>query len=167
MRNARRGFTLIELMIVVSIIGLLGTVAIPSFTIYQLRSRSAERGVITPAIHQSVSMLWVRDGKFPNDRAGGATYIDCQANPAGAPGPLKRRFDLAATDWGKLSMTIEGHVYFSYEVAGEAIAGKRWHWITSEGDVDGDGDRAVQVHKYSYESDALFFYDEEDSGGAF
>jgi prepilin-type N-terminal cleavage/methylation domain-containing protein len=41
-RNARRGFTLVELMIVVAIIGLLSAIAIPSFSKYIRKARTAE-----------------------------------------------------------------------------------------------------------------------------
>ena len=40
--NTRRGFTLLELMLVVGIIGVIAAIAIPNFIMYQARSRRSE-----------------------------------------------------------------------------------------------------------------------------
>ncbi len=46
----REGFTLIELMIVVAIIGSRAAIAIPNFFLFQLRSRAGEGKIILAAI---------------------------------------------------------------------------------------------------------------------
>ena len=59
---SQRGFTLIELMIVVAIIGVLASVAIPSMNYYTQRSRFAE-GVMAVTVykHAQVIAIEVRD----------------------------------------------------------------------------------------------------------
>ena len=56
-RGQHRGFTLIELMIVVSIIGVLASIAIPSFVRFQARARQAEVSTNLKALFTSMRTL--------------------------------------------------------------------------------------------------------------
>ena len=67
-----RGFTLIELMIVVSIIGILAAVAIPSFQTYITRTQVVEALTIAGELQTSVKDYYEFKGGFPetNEQAG-------------------------------------------------------------------------------------------------
>ena len=67
-----RGFTLIELMIVVSIIGILAGVAIPSYQTYMTRAQVTEALVIADELKTSIKDFYNYKGEFPrtNSQAG-------------------------------------------------------------------------------------------------
>lgn len=67
-----RGFTLIELMIVVSIIGVLAAIALPPFHNYTTRAQLSEALFLSNEIKTSVTAYYQRKGTFPaNNRAAG------------------------------------------------------------------------------------------------
>ena len=62
--KSQKGFTLIELMIVVAIIGILAAIAIPNFLTYQLKSRQSEAKVNLGAIKTSMIAFQAERGCF-------------------------------------------------------------------------------------------------------
>ena len=55
MKNVQKGFTLIELMIVVAIIGILAAVALPAYQDYTVRARVSELAIQASAAKATVS----------------------------------------------------------------------------------------------------------------
>lgn len=67
--NAQKGFTLIELMIVIAIIGILAAIAIPAYTDYTARAKVTEAVGALASAKTSVSEYYTSMGKMPIDAA--------------------------------------------------------------------------------------------------
>jgi prepilin-type N-terminal cleavage/methylation domain-containing protein len=140
MRARARGFTLIELMVVVAIIGLLSSVAIPQFRRFQLRSKTAERALIMSSIDRAADDYFARESRYPTPGAGNSSSINTAINPPLPPLATKRPMPLTAGDWAKLNLRIDGNVYYSYWVQGSANGPIRDMYTYGIGDLDGDRD---------------------------
>ncbi len=65
MKKMQKGFTLIELMIVVAIIAILAAIAIPAYQDYLVRTQVSEGAVLTDGAKTAVSEFYSNTGKFP------------------------------------------------------------------------------------------------------
>lgn len=132
LRN-NRGFTLIELMIVVAIIGILAAIAIPNFLAMQLRSKRAELPTNLDGIRTAEKAY----------HAEWDTFTACAGTPDAAPsGRQQVEFtggDYAAFDL--LGWVADGKVRGAYSV-GSIVSGSAQaddFLATALSDVDGDG----------------------------
>ena len=123
LHNRKGGFTLIELMIVVAIIGILAAIAIPNFLMFQLRSKTGEAKVNLAAIRTAEEGFFAEFG----------AYVPAAANP-GAPTSQKAPWG-TPVDFGSMGWAPEGDVYFQYDAS---VAGSSYS-LSAVGNLDGAG----------------------------
>jgi len=126
------GFTLIELMIVVSIIGLLSAIAIPGYKLFVWRAERTERVLLVAAIEESVKDYFQNANALPDMSA---APVNPPLLPAGSP---PRRFNAKLPGWNALAFSPELFVRYSYFVSTTNVPIPTFT-VFAYGDLDSDG----------------------------
>ncbi len=167
-----RGFSLIELMIVVAILGVLAAMAIPAFNRYMARGKLAEATTMLQNIKMQQAAYRQAYGRYTHITTFHPAEIHAnKGDNAWAPTAAE------AAQWEILGVKPNSkYVYFQYavgaggpwgvqDVEGEAEEGfefglqsKHWWVAVAHGDLDNDGDKSTIV-AYSERDD--IFMDKE------
>jgi len=100
-RKAQQGFTLIELMIVVAIIGILAAVAIPQYQDYTTRAKLSKALSAVESVKTAIAVSAQENGTYPT------TWVS--AGLAGTPtATTEATFAAAPTAAGAIVITLSG-----------------------------------------------------------
>ncbi len=130
MTRKQAGFTLIELMIVVAIIGILAAVAIPAFMDYMKKSKKTEAALQLNKVMKNDKVFFIANSSFVTTTGA--------ALPTGTQCPGKFAVTTAwASDpaWSVLDFQIDEPNLFKYSYSGGASTAT----ARAVGDLDCDG----------------------------
>ena len=125
LRKRTKGFTLIELMIVVAIIGILAAIAIPNFLRFQLKSKTSEGKVNLAALRTAEESYLAEFG----------AYVSAPASPAAVPGTTKSIWPTPAVGFDEIGWGPEGSVFFQYAITTAGTG----YTASATADLDGNG----------------------------
>jgi type IV pilus assembly protein PilA len=159
-----KGFTLIELMIVVAIIGILAAVAIPAFMKYIRRSKTVEATMNLRKLFDSSVAYFsgehadtsgnLQARQFPNTETWTPAAVNaCCAATGGKCSPSANAAGWRTAGWTALNFSVDDPFYYSYQYLSGGTENTSTFSAQARGDLDCDGTTSLFARVGSINAD--------------
>ncbi len=118
MKRVQQGFTLIELMIVVAIIGILAAVALPAYQDYTKRAKMSEVVLAASACRTSITEIY-QSGNASN--APGANGWGCEAGAGTSNASVTSKYVAAVTTSADGAITVTAQGFNDTQIDGKKV----------------------------------------------
>jgi type IV pilus assembly protein PilA len=136
----RKGFTLVELMIVVAIIGILAAIAIPNFLQFRLKAKTSEAKSNLGAIRSTEVAYFAEWNMFVGNQPLTPAHTLAEAG--------QKKNWVPTTRFSILGFAPEGGVYYDYQVLPGTVdadwpSATEGFTVNAVGDLDADGQNST------------------------
>ena len=134
----QKGFTLIELMIVVAIIGILAAVAIPAFLKYIRKSKTTEARTNIRKLYDGELSYFDEEHVLRNGDMISKQFVSSGYQPATVPSVNKVLGTWTGSTWTALKFGSDSPILFRYSTDSGGLGTASSFTARAEGNLDGD-----------------------------